>query len=123
MEHKVFAPADDVTAIIGMLHKELADPARPLTLLVHFRVHAGVSARVRALFAEARIPTLRDKGCMAFDLNEHPSDSRSFVVHEKWNSLADLDAHLRTSHASGLRAAYNDLIEGLPEFTVLVPVG
>lgn len=122
MDEKVFTPADDVTAIIGMFRKELVDPARPFALLVHFRVHAGVSARVRALFAEARVPTLRDTGCITFDLNEHASDPRRYVVHEKWNSLADLDTHLRTSHASALRTAYNGLIDGVPEFTVLVPV-
>jgi len=122
MQQQVFTPADDVTAIIGMFRKELADPARPFALLVHFRVHAGVSARVCALFGEAKIPTLCDRGCITFELNQHANDPKRFVVHEKWNSLSDLDTHLRTSHASRLRAAYNDLIEGVPEFTVLVPV-
>ena len=122
MEQEVFTPADDVAAIVGMVRKGLADPTRPFVLLVRFRVRAGVNARVRALFADAKIHTLRDRGCITFDLNEHANDTRHYVVHEKWHTLADLDAHLRTPHAGRLRTAYNDLIEGLPEVTVLVPV-
>ena len=44
------------------------------------------------------------------------------VVYERWRSLADLETHLRTSHATILRDAFNDLIVGVPEFTILTPV-
>ena len=122
MEEKIFTSADDVAAIVSMVRNDLADPARPFVLLVQFRVRAGMNARVRALFADARTPTLRDRGCIAFELNEHANDARRYVVHEKWHSLSDLDHHLRTPHATNLRTSYNDLIEGHPAITVLVPV-
>ena len=120
IEGQTITPADDVSAIIGMFRSELPDPTQPFTLLARFRVRDGVHAQVERLFGEARIPTLREPGCVAFEMSRHASDARRFVVYERWKSLADLDAHLRTPYTTKLREAFNALIDGLPEFHVLV---
>jgi len=119
MESLTIEPADDVSAIIEMFGKELADPARSFTLLAKFRTRDGTHVDVTRLFAEARVSTLQEAGCLAFELNYQPRDTTRFVVYEKWRALADLDAHLRTPYATRLRTAFNGLIEGVPEFSVL----
>ncbi len=121
MEGQTIAPADDVSAIVGMFRSELADPTQPFILLARFRVHDGAHAEVERLFGGARIPTLREPGCVAFEMSRRANDARRFVVYERWKSLADLDAHLRMPYTIKLREAFNALIDGLPEFDVLVP--
>ena len=123
MAGQTVSPADDVSAIVEKFRSELVDPTRPFTLLARFGVHDGAHAQVETLFAEARTPTLREAGCLAFEISRQASDSRRFVVYEKWRTLADLDAHLRTPYVTRLRTAFNELIDELPEFTVLLPTG
>ncbi len=120
MNERTFTPSDDVSAIVGMFGRQLEHPEQPFTLLVRFLVRDGTQDDVVSQFAEARALTLNDPGCLAFELNWY-ADGKRFIVHEKWRSLADLDAHLRTAHADGLRRAYDAVIVGVPEFDVLVP--
>lgn len=117
-----FTPDDTVSAILGRFRIDLGNYAGPFGLLVQFCVKDGVEAQVvSGHFSEARLLTLRDTGCFAFDLSRHANDSRRFAVYEKWINLAALDAHLRKPHASKLRNAFNQLIDGFSEFTVLIP--
>ncbi len=122
MDVQTFTPDDTVAAIIGKFRSDLGEHTGPFGLLVQFRVHDGAESQVRQRFGEAQGPTLRDSGCMAFEMSRHATDCRRFFVHERWISLAALDAHLRTPHASTLRDAFNQFIDGLPEFSVLIPI-
>ena len=121
MDAQNFTPDDTASEIVGRIRIDVGQHTGPFGLLVQFRVIEGVEPQVSAHFTQARLPTLRDSGCLAFELSRHAADPRRFAVYEKWNTLAALDAHLRTPHASKLRNAFNQLIDGFPEFTVLIP--
>src|SRR5262249_44091509 len=123
MGRQTFAPEDDVTAIVGMFGAQLKDPAKPFTLIVRMRMRDGTQDEVDAAFARARGPTLRELGAIAFDLNREAADPNTVVVYERWRSLRDIEAHLRAPHVSELRSAFNGMIVGLPEVSVLTPAG
>ena len=122
MAKGTFAPEDDVAAIVQMFGARLKDAAQPLTLVVRMKMRDGTRDEVDAAFALARQATLKDAGVIAFDLNRDASDPNVIVVYERWRNLHDLEGHLRTPHATAHRQAFNELVAGLPEFTVLTPV-
>lgn len=117
-----FTASDGVAAIIGMFGAKLRDSTSPLTLIVKMTMRDGAEVAFAAAFARAHDATMRDPGAIAFDLNRDTTDPNVVIVYERWRSLHDLAAHLRTSHATALRDAFEGLIVGLPEFTVLTPV-
>jgi uncharacterized protein YndB with AHSA1/START domain/quinol monooxygenase YgiN len=112
---------DDVAAIVEAFRAELHDPAGPLALLVRFEVHKAEARKVEAAFRAARAGTLKEPGCRAFHLNQAPRDAGRFSVYEQWRNLADLETHLRTEYIRGLRAEFDALMIGAPEFHVLLP--
>jgi quinol monooxygenase YgiN len=113
-------PKDDVAAIIAAFRTELADPAKPFALLVRFAVEATGAQRIATAFAEATPLTLMEAGCRSFHPNREARNPNRFVVYERWQSLADLEAHLRMDYIHKLRGVINELIVGAPEFHVLM---
>jgi quinol monooxygenase YgiN len=122
LDAQTFAPDDSTSAIISKFRSDLGKRTGPFGLLVRFQVRSGAEAQVQDHFDEVRPRTLRDPGCIAFEMSRHATDPCRFVVYEKWSDLGALDVHLRTPHASKLRHAFNQLIDGLPEFSVLLPI-
>ena len=120
MEAQTFTQNDEMSTIVTLFGRQLANPDRPFTLLGRFRIQNGKHDLVESLFAEARVPTVLEKGCLAFEISRHADDAGQFVVYEKWLTLADLDAHLHKPYTSKLRSAFDALIVGTPEFNVLV---
>jgi quinol monooxygenase YgiN len=114
--------ADEVAAIIRTFAKQLRDVAKPLALVVRFEVEHGHGQKVESAFAEAVLSTRAEPGCLAFQVNREAGSPRRFVVYERWRSLADLEAHLRTDYVSRLRAAIDDVIVGEPEFRIMEPL-
>jgi quinol monooxygenase YgiN len=112
---------DDHATILQAFKAELHNPAEPLSVLVRFKVKEADGENVEAAFARARSLTLSEPGCRAYDLNRDPRDATKFVVYEHWRSLADLEAHFRKDYFSALRAEFNELIIGAPEFQILLP--
>jgi quinol monooxygenase YgiN len=112
---------DDVASIIGAFGAQLAGTSGSLALMVRFGVQEADVPRVQAGFAAIRTPTLAESGCLRFELNREARNPARFVVYERWRSLADLEAHLRTSYVAELRRQLDAVIVGVPEFHVLLP--
>lgn len=112
---------DEVSAIIAEFGAQLKDPAKPFTLLVRFQVREGAQEEIEAAFARARTPTSKEEGVMTYHLNREAKDASRFVVYERWRSLADLEAHLRTPYITTLRNEFNSMIAGVPDFHMLIP--
>jgi quinol monooxygenase YgiN len=121
MSASTFTPDDDVSSIVEMFRRELVSPDQSFTLRVRFQSRQGADGGIVDEFERARGPSLRDRGCLAFELDRHAIDRRRFVIHERWQTLADLEAHLRRPHAVQLRLAFEALIDGTPAFEVSVP--
>lgn len=112
---------DEVSAVISQFRAELVDSSKPLTVLAFIHAKEGADKELESSFAKARVPTLKEEGVISYELNRKAKGSNSFMVYEKWESLAALDAHLRMPYIATLRNEFSQLIEGVPEFQVLVP--
>ena len=78
-------------------------------------------ARIGEQRAKALTATRKEKGCITYDLNRDSKDAKRYVVYERWKSLADLAAHMKTDHIRTLLEALPDLTEGAPELRILLP--
>lgn len=112
---------DDVSAIIASFGAALQDVSTPLAILAQFQVRDGMQDLVEAAFAEASVSTAEEPGVIAYQVHRERQAPTRFVVYERWRSLADLDAHLRTPYIRALRRVIDGAVVGTPEFRVLMP--
>jgi quinol monooxygenase YgiN len=112
---------DEVGGIIAAFEAQVGEPHRPLALIAHFRVRAGAGPAIEKEFAKASAQTASEAGVLAYQLHREPNNPDVFVVYEHWRSLDDLEAHLRTPYIATLRAEIDAVVEGQPEFQVILP--
>jgi quinol monooxygenase YgiN len=109
--------------LVAKVKAELKDPTKPFTLTVQLQVKEGMQAKLEAGFSKAAKETRKEKGCLAYELNRDAKDSTRYLVYERWKSLADLEAHLKTPYITSLLDELKDLLTGPPEGKVLLPAG
>jgi quinol monooxygenase YgiN len=66
-------------------------------------------------FAAARkivAATLKEDGCMSYDMHQSVTDASRLVVVERWSSREALSRHLETPHFKGWRTAGTEFIVG-----------
>jgi len=113
---------DEVARIIAAFAAQVADRHRPLALIARFRVRPGTGPRIEKAFAEASVQTAREAGVLAYQLHRELDNREAFVVYERWRSLEDLEAHLRTTYIAALREEIDAVMEGEPTFQVMLPI-
>lgn len=111
-----------VQAFLTLFGAQLPNPASSLALIVRFRVKPGAQERCLSAFDEVVAPTSKEAGVSAFELHREAADSTRFVMYERWRSLADLGEHLRSPYISKLRRTLGEILDGNPEFQVVLPV-
>jgi quinol monooxygenase YgiN len=74
------------------------------------RVKPGSADAVRTAAAPCRIETLKEEGCLSYDLNQSTSDPDLFVFVERWETRDHLAAHLETAHLKAWRAAAAEFV-------------
>jgi quinol monooxygenase YgiN len=109
--------------IVAFAKKQLTDTTKPFTLVVVVKVKDGAAEKFETAFAKALAATRKEKGCITYDLNRDSRDAKRYVVYERWKSLADLAAHMKTDHIRTLLEALPDLTEGAPDLRILLPAG
>lgn len=109
--------------IVVQVKSALKDPAKPFTMLVHLQVKEGTQAKFEAAFAKAVKATRQEKGCTAYDLSRDAKDPTRYLVYERWKSLADLEAHLKTPHITTLLGELKEMLAVPPEAKVMLPAG
>lgn len=65
------------------------------------------------LLAELRDATVREDGCLGYEVSRGNEDRNMFVLYEKWRDQAALDAHFKMDHfvrlgINGLRKMMSD---------------
>ncbi len=115
------ATTDAVGGIIATFAAQLGDWRGPLALIARFSVRAGTGPRIEKAFLEASAQTAHETGALEYRLHRQPDNPEAFVVYERWRSLDDLEAHLRTSYVAALREEIDAVIEGQPSFQVMLP--
>jgi quinol monooxygenase YgiN len=54
------------------------------------------------LLGELRDATLREEGCLGYEVSRGNEDRNMFVLYEKWRDQAALDAHFKMDHFTRL---------------------
>jgi quinol monooxygenase YgiN len=111
----------DTAPIVADVKSQLKDPTKPFTMFVTLQVKDGMQAKFEAAFAKASKATRKEKGALAYDLNHDAKDATRYIVYERWKSLADLEAHLKSPHITALLTELKELLTGPPELRVAVP--
>src|SRR5262245_9809409 len=107
--------------IVALVKGAVKDRDRPFTLVVALKVKKGDEKKLEAAFAGAIKATRKEKGCLVYDLNRDASDPTRYEVYERWQSIADLEAHLNSGHIKALLAELGGLLDGAPMPRVLLP--
>jgi quinol monooxygenase YgiN len=81
-----------------------------VTVIAYHRAKPGKERALREALLSVRGPTLKEKGCINYDLHESPDQPGVLVFLENWDSKADLDAHLASAHIDAFRAVAPDLL-------------
>ena len=113
---------EEPNPIAVQVKADLKDPNKPFTLTVSIQAKGGAEARLEAAFAKAVPPTRKEKGCLAYDLNRDAKTPTQYLLYERWQNLAALDAHLKTDYINALLKELGELAAS-SEIRVLVPAG
>jgi quinol monooxygenase YgiN len=109
--------------LLTQIRASLKDPNKPFTMMVMVRVKEGAEKQFEEAFAKAIRGTRQEKGNRAYDLNRDAKMPTAYVVYERWQDLAALEAHLRTPHITTLLAEIGDLLAAPPEGRAFIPAG
>lgn len=66
-------------------------------------VQPGNDAAIRAGFAAGRAETLKEEGCLSYELNQSLSEPNRYVFVEQWATREALTLHSKTPHLAAWR--------------------
>lgn len=117
------APAQDKKEPDIFARLQAAKIDGPFTLVVHLKVKKG---KEKAMLDAARPcveATLKEKGCLAYELNQDLEDPTKFVFYERWRSPAALEEHFAAAHTKKLLGAIGGIADGAPKFAIYRKAG
>jgi quinol monooxygenase YgiN len=108
-------------AVLSTVKKNLTDTTKPFTLVVKFKVKPADAPKFEAALAKAVKETRKEKGNLAYELSKSPKGP-VYVIYERWENVAALEAHLKSDQYKNTAAAVKPLLDGQIELELLVPV-
>jgi quinol monooxygenase YgiN len=115
--------AEKPNPIVERVKAAVKDPAKPFVLIVHLQAKEGDGEKLEAALAKAIKPTLKEKGCLAYDLCKDPKKADHYLLYERWKSLPVLEKHLKTKHITTLLMELGEVLAMPPKADIFVPVG
>lgn len=95
--------------------------SEPLTAMGVVRAKPGREQELGRRMSTLLEPTRAEPGCLAYDLYQSTEDPAVWVVIERWRAVADLEAHILSSHMRTFLAKAGDLVDGSPDNFRLKP--
>lgn len=72
-------------------------------LISTMKLKPGSAETARAAAALCRVETLKEPGCISYDLMQSASDPDTFAFVERWRDRAAIDTHFKTAHLQAWR--------------------
>ncbi|GAA2640586.1 putative quinol monooxygenase [Streptomyces axinellae] len=94
----------------------------PVTVIARFTPVADHVAQLQALLEGMIAPTRSEPGCRSYDLYTTGTEASDFVLLERYEDTAALEAHRATAHYKAYRAQLPDLLAEPVEVSVLRPI-
>ena len=76
-----------------------------------FVARPGAEEKLEALFRSVIATTLKEEGCISYQLNRDLDDPRRFVWTEEWGSRELLNQHAAAPHIKAILDFVPDLVE------------
>ena len=109
--------------IVDAVKAAVKDTSKPFVLGILIKIKEGKEAQFEEDFSKAIKLTRKEKGCLRYDLNKNPQQTGHYVIYERWQNLAALQAHLKSEYLITLLSQMKDLAAEAPDVHVLVPAG
>ena len=115
--------AQDENPVVATVKSKLKDKDKPFGMAVIFEVKSGSEKAFEEAFKPCLVGTRKEPGCLAYYLNHDVDDPKTYIVFERFKSVAALEAHAKTPHVAELLKKIGPLIDGEPKVKVLGIVG
>lgn len=110
--------AEEENPIVTLVKTKVKDPGQPFGMTVTFKVRAGAEQSFEEAFTPCVAATRKEPGNLAYFLNRDVEDPSSFLVFERFKSIAALEAHAKTAHVAELLKQIGPLLAGPPSVKV-----
>ena len=89
-----------------------------ISVIAKLKVRDGELENFMVLVREVIFETLKEAGCLEYDLHKHTEKDGVFAFIEKWETKEDLDAHFESEHFKRIVPQMLDYCDGEPEIDI-----
>jgi quinol monooxygenase YgiN len=115
--------AEEENPVVTETKAKLKDPSKPFTMFVEVKVKSGKGETLEQAFLECAGSTLKEPGCLRYEINRHAEKPNTYVFYEKWKNIDGLRAHIKADHTTKLLKQFPELFDGAPTITVYDALG
>lgn len=110
--------ADEENPVVTLVKSKVKDKDKPFGMTVTFKVTAGGEKAFAEAFKSCLTGTRKEAGCLAYFLNHDVEDPSTFVVFERFKTIAALEDHAKSPHVTELLKKIAPLLDGDPAVKV-----
>lgn len=88
---------------------------KEITVTARAKAKPGKEKDLEAALRAVTIPTHAEAGCLRYAVHRDIQDPSSFLIVEKWASIADHQTHMGTAHVQELFKKVPGLVAAPPE--------
>jgi quinol monooxygenase YgiN len=116
-------PADgDLHPLSLQVKGQLADAKQPFTLALKLTVNPGQERPAIGKMMEFMGKARKEDGCLRYEISRVAGKQNEFLIYERWQSLADLDRHLKQDYMVKAVEEFTNWAAREPEIIVAVPL-
>ena len=104
--------AQDENPVVKTVKSKVKDKDKPFGMAVVFKVKAGQEKAFEDAFKPCLAGTRKEPGNLAYYLNHDLDEPQTFIVFERFKSVAALEAHAKTPHVAELLPKIGPLLDG-----------
>jgi quinol monooxygenase YgiN len=110
--------AEEENPIVTLVKSKVTDKSKPFGMTVQFKVKQGEAKAFEEAFAPCLASTRKEPGCIVYFLNRDVDDANTFLVYERFKSVAALESHAKSAHVAEVLKKITPLLDGDPAVKV-----
>lgn len=93
-----------------------------ITLAIIFTARVDKVSELRDALVALVEPTLKEPGCLNYELSQLEENKEQFIMYEKWENQGYLERHLQQKHVVEFKNKMEALLFELPEVKLARPL-
>ena len=89
-----------------------------LVVLARIKAKSGMEQHALKELTKLIEPTIKEEGCIKYELNTSLKDPCEFLFYEIWTSQDALTKHSESTHIKAFRTIREEFLDGGPEVTL-----